>query len=326
MRIFKPTMMVAAMTLASLSLGNAVAAPGNAFVTLGTMGGPVPSPVRSQPSNLLMWNDRAYLVDVGDGAVQQVAKAGVRLPALRAIFISHLHFDHTGGLAAVLGLRYQVSEWQRLPIYGPPGTRKLVAGIVASMQPAADAGYGITGSRRAQPADTVDVIEMTDGSTIEIDGMKVVAAQNSHYSFAPGSADDKHFKSLSFRFNLPDRSIVYTGDTGPSAAVEHLARDADLLVSEMIDLDATLAAIRKSRAGGAPMPEAQYQGAVKHLSSHHLSPTQLGELAARAGVKRVVVTHLAPGTTDPATIGGYVLDIQKQYKGPVTVASDLERH
>ena len=53
--------------------------------------------------------------------------------------------------------------------------------------------------------------------------------------FAPGSAEDRNYKSLSFRFDLPGRSIVYTGDTGPSAAVETLAKGADLLVSNFVE-------------------------------------------------------------------------------------------
>ena len=56
----------------------------------------------------------------------------------------------------------------------------------------------------------------------------MTAASNSHYTFSPGSAEVAKFVSLSFRFDAPDRSIVYTGDTGPSENVERLARNADL--------------------------------------------------------------------------------------------------
>ena len=77
------------------------------WVTLGTHGGPVPSAQRSQPANLLLEGDRAILVDAGDGAAGQLAKVGVPLPRLSAVFISHLHFDHTGGLPAIIGLRFQ---------------------------------------------------------------------------------------------------------------------------------------------------------------------------------------------------------------------------
>jgi ribonuclease BN (tRNA processing enzyme) len=294
----------------------------DAFVTLGTMGGPISSPHRSQPANVLLHGGGAYLIDVGDGAAQQLAKANVSLTTVKAIFLSHLHFDHTGGLAAVLGLRYQTNVPGVISIYGPPGTRALVDGIIQSMQPAAEAGYGLNNQAYVAPKDTARVIEMTDGSKQTLDSITVTAAQNTHYSFAPGSNEDTRFKSLAFRFDLPKRSIVYTGDTGPSQAVERLAKDADVLVSEMIDLQATIENIRRNNPA---LPDAARAGIVKHLTDHHLSPVQVGELASRAQVRRLVVTHLVPGKTSAADIERYLSEVRKHYSGPAVIANDLER-
>src|SRR5688500_356076 len=115
MRTFRVTFAAAARTMLTAGLGLAAiasaAAPQQAgqdeFITLGTMRGPIAHPKRSQPANALVVGQDVYLVDVGDGAVQRLAEAGLRLNAVKAIFISHHHFDHTGGLGAVLGLRYQ---------------------------------------------------------------------------------------------------------------------------------------------------------------------------------------------------------------------------
>jgi ribonuclease BN (tRNA processing enzyme) len=301
---------------------SADAAIGDTFITLGTMGGPIPSAYRSQPANVLVRGANAYLIDAGDGAAQQLSKAGISLTNVKAIFLSHLHFDHTGGVAAVLGLRYQTNVPGAMTIYGPPGTRALIDGIVASMQPAAEAGYGLQGSTHVAPKDTVRVIEMTDGSKVTLAGFTVIAAQNSHYSFAPGSREDSRFKSLSFRFDLPDRSIVYTGDTGPSSSVERLARNADLLVSEMIDLEATVENIRRNNPS---LPDGARADIVKHLTDHHLTPTQVGELASRADVRRLVITHVVPGKTSAADAERYLADVRKSFRGPVIVANDLDR-
>lgn len=313
--------MAGAVAGAAPAMAQPVPARTDAFVTLGTMGGPVPSRDRSQPANALVHGGRVYLVDVGDGTVQQLARAGYMLPMVEAVFLSHLHVDHTGGLSAVLGLRNQTNVAERLTVYGPPGTRELVAGLVAAMQPAARVGYGIPGKPWMPPADTVTVVELTDGQRIDVNGMAVTAAQNTHYDFAPGSAEDRDAKSMSFRFDLPTRSIVYTGDTGPSESVERLAKGADLLVSEMIDLPGTMATVARNSPN---IPPAARQQLEQHLSTHHLTPDAVGQLAARAGVKALVITHFSGGTPDPARAPAYLARIAAQFHGPATLANDLD--
>lgn len=296
--------------------------PRTTFVTLGTMGGPVPDGHRSQPANAIVHDGKTYLVDTGDGTVEQMARAGLPLPGVRAIFLSHLHVDHIGGLAAIIGLRNQTEARDVLTIYGPPGTRALVAGLVAGLQPSAKAGYGIPGKSWTPPENTVSVIEMRDGEAIRVDDMTVTAAQNTHYDFAPGSVEDRNYKSFTLRFDLPERSIAYTGDTGPSAAVERLASGADLLVSEMIDMDATLDRVARTNPN---MPAAVKATMVQHLTTHHLTPEEVGALAARAKVKAVAVTHIAGGAPDAARTRAYAAAIAKSFTGPVTIANDLDR-
>ncbi|MBF7015314.1 MBL fold metallo-hydrolase (plasmid) [Novosphingobium resinovorum] len=291
------------------------------WITLGTMGGPIASSERSQPANLLLLGDDAYLVDCGDGAIEQLAKAGLRLPQVRAVVLSHLHFDHTAGLAAVLGLRFQTNVTQRLAIYGPPGTKRFVDGLLASMRPAVEAGYGMPGEPSFDPASTVEVTELDDRSTFALGRVVARAVRNTHYSFAPGSAAERRFQSFAFRFDAPGRSIVYTGDTGPSPAVESLARDADLLISEMIDVPGTIANVRRNTPD---MSEAAMSGLREHLTRHHLTSEQVGQLAARAHVKAVVVTHVVAPSASAGDLLGYVEQIGVPFAGGVVVAADLD--
>lgn len=292
------------------------------FITLGTQGGPMPSPDRSEPANLLMREGSAYLVDAGDNAMTRAIAAGAQFPWLKGVFISHLHFDHIGGLFAILGLRHQTRTHAPFTIYGPPGTRQLITGLQAAMEPSARSGYGIPGEVYVAPDQNITVVELDDGAVVPLEDMTVTVAANSHYSFAPGSAEARRFRSLSYRFDMPDRSIVYTGDTGPSPEVERLAIGADLLVTEMIDLDATLASASVSARRANMDPEVVRQ-MVAHLSTHHLSTQQIGELATRAGVAQIVVTHLAGGASNGSTLQ-YVTEINRVFRGPVVIASDLD--
>jgi len=290
------------------------------WFTLGTHGGPMPNAARSQPANLLIAGQDAYLVDVGDGAAEQMAKVGVPLQRLDGIFISHLHFDHMGGLAAILGLRLQTNATGVLSIYGPPGTRALVDGIVASMRPSSEAGYGVPGEQANDPAVGVRVVELPGGESLSVGPMVVRTAENTHYSFPPDSPQFGRYASLSYRFDLPDRAILYTGDTAPSAAVDALGQGADLLVSEMIDVEGLLRSMGPQRGDAPGGPSSVL---VEHLRTHHITPSQIGAMAKAMNVQQVVVTHLVIGNATPADLRRYVSEITAVHDVPVAIATDL---
>jgi ribonuclease BN (tRNA processing enzyme) len=311
-----------ALLLGSLAIQvPAEAASGSHWLTLGTQGGPIPLKDRSQPANLLITNDGTYLVDAGDGVSEQLAKVGVGLGEVKAVLLSHLHFDHTAGLFGLLSLRWQTSVTAPLAIYGPPGTKHLVEGMISSMQPAVSAGYAYPGEARRPFGAEITVIEIRDGAHFELGATRVIAAKNTHYSFEPGSAEDHEFESLSFRFDTPGRSIAYTGDTGPSRAVERLAMSVDLLVTEMIDYDRTVDDIHRSRPNLAPTMLA---GVEFHLREHHLTPVEVGKLAEAAKVKSVVVTHFAGPGVDEGIELEYLREIGSHFTGPVIIARDLD--
>lgn len=296
-----------------------MAEPTNEFITLGTIAGPVSNANRAQPANALTVNDDLYLVDAGDGAIGQLAKVGYRVDDVDGLFISHLHFDHTGGVLALLGLQSQINAKKALKVYGPPGTKIFIDGLVAGMEPIMGAAFGMP--NRSWKA-LVEVEEVVQGSTIELAGLTVHVAENSHFAIPEQSGLPEKAKSLSFRFDLENRSIVYTGDTGPSEALEKLAEGADLLVSEMMDIDAILVEI----LGNNPnMPKRQYAGVEWHLRAHHLLPVQVAELASKAGVKNLVVTHMSPNVATAEMAKQYLDEIAEVYDGPAVIADDLDR-
>jgi ribonuclease BN (tRNA processing enzyme) len=100
-----------------------------------------------------------------------------------------------------------------------------------------------------------------------------------------------------------------------------LAKGADLLVSEIIDVDATVANVRRNNPS---LTGPAFDGLVQHLVRHHLTPEQVGELASAAGVKVVVLTHQVPGSSDPADLVRYKAGVNKHFNGHVFVANDLD--
>ncbi|NII55615.1 MBL fold metallo-hydrolase [Luteibacter sp. SG786] len=284
------------------------------WVELGTQAGPIPNPTRSEPAHVLLWRDQPILVDVGDGAAEQLAKAHIPIDSIHAVFISHLHFDHTGGLFAFLGMRDQGGGPGRklITIYGPPGTKAMVDGLRSAMQ----SGSALLPQK---PSD-YKVVELSDGSSVSVGDVKVTTVSNSHYLLWRGSGAQP--VSLSYRFDLPDRSIVYTGDTGPSANVEKLAHGADLLVSEIMDADTALDELKRDRPG---ISKVTYNFVRDHFTKEHLTPNQAGLLAAHAGVRALVLTHFGGATGYPDQIARLTKVIGENFHGSIRFATDLDQ-
>ena len=310
---------IAALALANGSPACSQETPGPepVFITLGTGGGPIPDAARAQPAHLLRIGDKAILIDVGDGATSQLGRAGVPLEQVKALFVSHLHFDHAGGLFALISRRYQMLVPGMLAIYGPPGTKDMVASLLDAMRPALAAWSSL---RAGTPLEsTVSITELADGWSGTVEGVQVTAASNSHYVALPDSAAADRDHTYSFRFDTGGRSLAYTGDTGPSESVEKLAADADILFAEIMDPDLALADLKATRPD---IPAAALAVVSDHYRREHLSPEAVGEMARDAHVKSLVLVHNPLAPSDEA---GASQRIATQYKGPITFAHDLDK-
>ena len=321
----------AAAWLAALALLAAPAmaadlAPGQAvFVTLGTGGGPLIRVKRAEPANALVVNGAVYLFDAGDGVQRQLAAAGLSVHAVRAVFVSHHHIDHNGGLAPLLVTRWLLNARVPLPVIGPPGTTAMVDGIASAYRATELAPITIGGPPMPAIRATLSPQELAgtlDAPTLVYQdaNIRVLAITNDHYHFPPGSAAAAAARSYAFRIETAGRTIVYTGDSGPSAHLQALAAGCDLLVSEVIDMQAMAAELARA----ADIPPAARAPMMAHMAQDHLTPENVARLAAAAGVKRVVLTHLAPGMDDETSTAGYTAGMAAIYSGPVSVANDLD--
>jgi len=150
--------------------------------------------------------------------------------------------------------------------------------------------------------------------------IKVTAVENSHFDFHEGSAAGKH-KSYAYRFDTPDRVIVFTGDTSASDAVTELAKGADLLVTETSSCeDRKQAMINDSR--WQAMTPAEQAGIMRQATQGHMTLDVIGKMATRANVKIVVLLHLTQrfGSDDYTP---WAEEVKKHFSGQVLIAKDL---
>ncbi len=310
------SMVLTAMPAAALAQDSC---PALRWTTLGTAGGPIPTLDRGEPANMLEAGNAVILVDSGDGTADALAKLGRTTGEVKHVFISHLHWDHVGGLAAVLGLRWMNTYTDEIAVYGPPGISQVVDGIVMSLRPQERVGFG-TGAAVADPAANIRVVELPlDDQTFELaGGITVTARTNTHYDFP---LEEIGTTSLSYRFDMDGRSITYSGDTGPSEELTELAAGTDMLVTEVIALEPLIADILAQRPDMPPPVQAAMR---QHLATHHVDAAEVGRMAATAEVGHVVLTHFAVPPTALHESEEYLRNgVRQFYSGPLDLARDL---
>jgi ribonuclease BN (tRNA processing enzyme) len=297
------------------------------LVLLGTGGGPAIYKTRAEPANLVVVDGRHYLIDVGYGAVHALVMADVSPASVDAVFITHQHLDHNSDLGGLLNYQWAGGRTAPVDVYGPLGTEQLVRAAVDYLTVPANA-FGPQMPLSPKPSSIMRPHEIiADGLVYKDKWIKVTAAENSHYLVRNTLAGNWRDKSFSYRVETKDRTIVFTGDTGPSEAVTRLARGADILVSEVIDLEGAERTLREARGpDGAPLSEEAFRLFWDHLTREHLPAEEVGKMAAKAKVKMVVLTHfvVAP-QADDAIVAALVAGVRKHFSGPVVAGKDLDQ-
>jgi ribonuclease BN (tRNA processing enzyme) len=204
-------------------------------------------------------------------------------------------------------------------VYGPPRTEELVNAAVQYFTISAEIRIA-DGGRTVPIAQVFFGHDVGTGVIYQDSNIKVTAVENSHFDFHKSPAFGKH-KSYSYRFETPDRVIVFTGDTGPSDAVTQLAKGADLLVSETSSCQDRMQQMITDGRWQAMTPNEQ-AGITRQATQGHMTLDDIGKMATRANVKTVVLTHLTQrvGTDDYTP---WAEEVKKHFTGQVLVAKDL---
>lgn len=276
-------------------------------VTITGSGTPVMVPGRAGPGALVEVGDDIKLqFDVGRATSLRLTEAGVKLPDLTAVFITHHHSDHMSGLAE-LAMSFWLEQWgdtsPPLQVIAPAGQAADIAEHSLDIwQDEMTIRAAHTGRRNNA---WIDVTRFEAGPemtvVMEIGDVRVSAIAVRHEPIVP---------AVAYRVDTPAGSVVISGDTAVCPALEKIADHATVLVQE---------AFRSSA-----VPEG-YLSDPEAIAAYHSDVGQIGEMAARAGVGTLLLTHVIPPPETPEVKVGIVNDIRRAgYHGPVIVADDLD--
>ncbi len=221
--------------------------------------------------------ESVVLLDCGPGTLERAWRFDL-LSKLDAIVISHMHADHVLDLLLFAGELVQEEFAGRRPrLFIPAHIGPTVLGRL-------DAAFS------PQPRRSTRFEEAFDISTYESDEELAIGALKLTFGLTAHTAP-----CFAIRASDGERSLVYGADGGPSRSLERLAQDTDLLI-----LEATFADDAKTAAAHG-----------------HMTARQAGEVAARAGAKNLLLTHLLPGADET-----FVKLAQETFGGRVELARE----
>jgi ribonuclease Z len=269
----------------------------NALVVLllGT-GYPRPDPNHAGACTAIVVGDKWFVVDAGRGATMRIAATELKYANLRAVFLTHLHSDHTAGLPDLFNTSWQFGRKTRpFELYGPAGTRKLSKAMLDFFEEDIHLRRDVLERHPAAGA-TIRTHIVREGVVYDDGEVKVTA-------FAVDHKPVRH--AFGYRFDAGGKSVVVSGDMRPNANLVKFAKGADVLVLE---------AYLPEHFDKVDTPEV-----AARLKSYHTSAEEAGELARAANVKTLVLTHLIPANAEET----FRERAARSFKGEIIVGRDL---
>jgi ribonuclease BN (tRNA processing enzyme) len=277
-------------------------------ITLLGTGGPRPDPMRQGPATLVQASRLSLLFDAGRGVATQLAKAGVRVDELDAVFITHHHFDHIGGLADLIMAAWNHGRSRPLPIFGPLGTDEIIDAMLDQVY-ARDINFRIAeewahGRKLDHPREMIDVRVVISQRLDLPHGVEVTVGQVEHGSEGIELSPEE-WSASGYRVAAEGRTVTISGDAVAGLELGTLAADADALVmcTYLAEEEITT-------------PEERF------LTERVLAGApQAAAIAAEANVGRLILTHIREKSSEDAE--RMRADVAASFPGEVIVAHDL---
>jgi ribonuclease Z len=243
--------------------------------------GALPGRDRDTTSILFVAGGDAVLVDCGGSPGQRLMLAGTDPLALTRVMITHIHADHAYGLPSLFQTLVLLGRKTPLRL----GCREEHVAPLRSLLGLFD----LLERPGMFPVVWEPVPPRENFAVGAPGGLAITASPNAHGSMP----------NMALRFEAPGRpGVVYSSDTGPCAAVEALARGAHTLIHE-----ATFSE-RRPRSAGV-----------------HSTAAQAGEIAARAGVARLILAHIHVGLH--GELDAHREEARARFPGAVEIAREL---
>ncbi len=154
------------------------------------------------------------LLDCGATSLSALKRLRLDPGEIAAVFVSHLHADHFGGLPFLILDGQFAGRRRPLTVIGPPGITRRLPEALDCMFP---------GSAAVSRRFAVETVELPPGASITAAGVQAAAFRADHPSGGP---------ALALRLAIGGKVIAYTGDTAWTDALIEVAAGADLLIAE----------------------------------------------------------------------------------------------
>ncbi|WP_308917769.1 MBL fold metallo-hydrolase [Jannaschia sp. LMIT008] len=275
---------------------------GDRLVILGSKGGPAIRPGGPNPTaSLLCLDGRRIVVDCGLGVTRGLVDTGMDLRDLDLIVLTHLHSDHCLELGPLIHTAWTSGLATPVTVWGPRGTAALWDGFLSSL--AFDVALRIDDEGRPDLAALVDIREYDEGS-VNLGGIAARTLRVDH----PPVTD-----CFGWRFDGASWSVCFSADTAYHPPLIDLARGADVLVHEAM-LEAGVDRLVARTANGTRLKQ--------HIVRSHTEAADAARLAARAGVRRLVLHHLVPADDPAIGVADWLDAVRPHFAGQVLVARD----
>ncbi|KTD01312.1 MBL fold metallo-hydrolase [Fluoribacter gormanii] len=272
--------------------------------------------IRKPACLALIANKQFMLFDAGEGAIQTLASMGLPYPAIHNVFITHWHSDHFSGLGQVINATWNNGRNEPINIYGPYGVKQVVKGLAKAYQ--LDVIFRASNSHgRLDPQMGFGIPKLVDAvkhDKIVYDNsdIKIIAFPVSHEPVYPALGYVVHYKGC---------KIVISGDTKVTPTLAAQAKDANLLINEVLSNPLNQEIYQQAMTKGDRL-DAAFSLETKN---YHSDSLELAKMAQQANVKHLVLTHFVPAipTTSEVT-QAFVKGMSKYYTGPMTISADKD--